>query len=348
MGRFGTGCRDEGCFTPPQTHIPLGSSLPMCRRNKVSLTREPNSIGTPFQMERVLMKEVLLETHLPFPTYRKGKVRDVYDLGDRLLIVATDRISAFDIVLPTGIPGKGRILNQLSAFWFKKTEHLCPNHVIATEGPEIPQEVQERSLLVRKTNPFPVECVVRGFLTGSAWRTYREIPPRNGIVSLWGLKLPAGLKEAERLPEPLFTPTTKAHTGHDESITFEQMVDRLGTDVAHTLREKTLQVYLAGCAHAEKQGFLIADTKMEFGEIDGQIILIDELLTPDSSRFWDSSQYTPGKPQEAYDKQVVRDYLQSLVDQRKWNKEPPGPPLPEEIVELTRQRYEEVFERLTG
>jgi len=299
---------------------------------------------------------VVTETSLPLPLVARGKVRDIYDLGDRLLMVATDRISAFDVVLPVGIPDKGRILTQLSAFWFRLTRHLCPNHVLG--GIEcLPAELDEyrdalsgRSLVVQKARVFPVECVVRGYLAGAVWQEYKAAERRasDGIVRLWDVELPVGLRESDRLPTPLFTPTTKAAQGHDQNVSFGEVCDLVGEDVARRLRELSLSIYQYASEYALHRGFIIADTKFEFGEREGEIIVVDEMLTPDSSRFWDVSSYEPGRPQPAFDKQIVRDYLQGLVDQGRWNKEYPGPELPPEIVQETRKRYLSAYERLTG
>jgi phosphoribosylaminoimidazole-succinocarboxamide synthase len=293
-------------------------------------------------------------TDLPFPVVTRGKVRDVYDLGDRLLMVATDRISAFDVILPTPISCKGAVLTQISRFWFDLTASICPNQTLTGPEAELPpavadwEELHGRSVVVKKTRPFPVECVVRGYLSGSAWAAYRRAVPNSGVVELWGLRLPSGLKESERLPEPLFTPTTKAHAGHDESITLEQTADRIGSDTARLLKDRSLAVYVAGCRHAESRGLILADTKFEFGERDGETLLIDEVLTPDSSRFWDAETYAVGQPQPSFDKQYVRDWLQDLADRGEWNKEPPGPDLPEEIVRGTTERYLVAYRRITG
>ncbi|MBW3623927.1 MAG: phosphoribosylaminoimidazolesuccinocarboxamide synthase [Armatimonadetes bacterium] len=293
-------------------------------------------------------------TDLPFPVVTRGKVRDVYDLGDRLLLVASDRISAFDVILPSPIPDKGRVLTQISQFWFDLTAPLCPNQTLSGPDAEFPEEVKDReelhgrAVVVKKTQPFPVECVVRGYLSGSAWAAYRQAASANGIVELWGLRLPAGLRDSDRLPEPVFTPTTKAHSGHDESITFEEMAGTVGNETAGLLRDRALAVYEAGCRHAESRGLIVADTKFEFGERDGEILLIDEALTPDSSRFWDARTYEPGRPQPSFDKQFVRDWLQDLADREEWNKESPGPELPEEIVRGTSERYREAYRRITG
>ncbi|TET40111.1 MAG: phosphoribosylaminoimidazolesuccinocarboxamide synthase [Dehalococcoidia bacterium] len=282
--------------------------------------------------------ELLLETNLPNLYYR-GKVRDTYDLGDRLLIIATDRISAFDSVLPCGIPDKGVVLNLLSAFWFQKTAHLVPNHFIEVveEDKRYPY-VASRSMIVRKARRIDIECVVRGYLSGSAWAEYQE----RGAVA--DILLPKGLEESEKLPEPVFTPTTKAASGHDQPITWEEMKGLLGKAQAEELREKSLRIYRYVHDYALERDIIIADTKMEFGLVDDEAILIDELLTPDSSRFWDASQYEVGCPQPSFDKQPVRDWLVASG----WNKEPPAPMLPPDVIEQTTQRYREAYRRLTG
>lgn len=293
---------------------------------------------------------VLLETDLPtLKLHKRGKVRDIYDLGDSLLIVATDRISAFDVILPTGIPDKGRVLTALSRFWFDRTRDLVPNHLITTEVEELPEGCRPhreilagRSMLVRKADPLPLECIVRGYLAGSGWQEYR----RQGSVC--GIPLPPGLVESARLPEPLFTPSTKAEGGaHDENIPYERAVELVGSPVlAARVRDVSLALYRRARTIAEAAGIIVADTKVEFG-LDGetrQLILIDEVLTPDSSRFWPMDQYTPGGPQPSFDKQYVRDYLTGI----NWDKRPPAPPLPPEIVARTRARYLEALRRLTG
>jgi len=279
------------------------------------------------------------------PLWRRGKVRDVYDLGDRLLIVATDRISAFDVVLPTAIPSKGSVLTQLSLFWFRLLADVVPNHVISADVSEYPRELQAyrdqlegRSMLVTKTEPFPVECVVRGYLAGSGWKDYRA----SGAVC--GIALPPGLRESDRLEEPLFTPSTKAEAGHDENISFAEMSRLVGATRAAELRDVTLEVYRRARAHAEGRGILLADTKLEFGLRDGKLVWIDEAFTPDSSRFWPRDAYAPGRSQPSFDKQYVRDYLETLD----WDKRPPGPPLPEDVVTRTREKYLEAYARLTG
>ena len=291
----------------------------------------------------------------------QGKVRDVYQLEgpllgashpDSLLFVASDRISAFDVVLPTLIPGKGKVLNQISAFWFEKTNHILPNHLlqlvdeawlsgIQAESPETAAALAPfvgRGMVVKQAERIDIECIVRGYIAGSAWREYKA----DGTV--WGLKLPTGLKEGDLLEEPLFTPTTKAEQGHDESMTHQQVLDMVGTDLARKLEEVSLALYSYAHDHAKERCIILADTKMEFGLLDGELTLIDELFTPDSSRFWDASAYEPGKSQPNYDKQYVRDWL---IDQG-WNREPPAPELSEEVIRLTQERYTEAYQRLTG
>jgi phosphoribosylaminoimidazole-succinocarboxamide synthase len=276
----------------------------------------------------------------------RGKVRDIYDLGDRLLIVATDRISAFDVVMPNPIPDKGRVLTQLSKFWFELTKDIISNHVISTEVEDFPRECQPyreglegRAMLVTKTEPLPVECVVRGYLSGSGWEEYKE----TGEVC--GIKLPKGLLESSKLEEPIFTPATKAEVGlHDENITLEEVEKLVGKDLAHQLQSLSLAIYVKARNFAEQRGIIIADTKMEFGNKDGKLVLIDELLTPDSSRFWPKSEYRPGGPQKSFDKQFLRDFLLSL----KWDKSPPAPQLPEEIIQKTREKYLQAYQRLVG
>ncbi|HET7294996.1 MAG TPA: phosphoribosylaminoimidazolesuccinocarboxamide synthase [Vicinamibacteria bacterium] len=288
----------------------------------------------------------LLETKLPgVPLWRRGKVRDVYDLGDRLLIVATDRLSAFDVVLSTPIPDKGRVLTQLSLFWFRLLDDVVPNHVVTADVDEYPAELRPfrdqlegRSMLVQKTDPLPVECVVRGFLTGSGWKDY----VRTGAVC--GIALPAGLRESDRLDPPIFTPSTKAETGHDENIPFEESARLVGAERARAVRELSQALYERARVHAEARGILLADTKFEFGIRDGSIVWIDEALTPDSSRFWPKTGYAPGRAQPSFDKQYVRDYLETLS----WDKRPPGPPLPAEVVARTREKYREAYTLLTG
>ena len=300
---------------------------------------------------------VVLETNLEGLTLaRRGKVRDVYDLGSHLLIVATDRISAFDYILGSGIPDKGKVLTQLSAFWFDHVGDLVPHHVVAVDVDQFPavcrphrDVLRGRSMLVRKTDPLPVECVARGYISGSGWKDYKA----TGAVC--GITLPAGLRESDRLPEALFTPATKAESGHDENISEAQAGEIVGRDLIKRLRELTLAIYARGVDHAATCGIVIADTKFEFGLLrpsgasasqgqSDQLILIDEVLTPDSSRFWPQDQYEPGKGQASFDKQFVRDYLEEIG----WNKQPPVPSLPSEVVTRTRDKYLEAYRRLTG
>jgi phosphoribosylaminoimidazole-succinocarboxamide synthase len=291
------------------------------------------------------MREALTATSLDLPLLRRGKVRDVYDLGTELLIVTTDRLSAFDVVLPQGIPDKGRVLNQLSLFWFKMLESSIPNHVIAADVSDFPTSLKPhrelldgRSMVVRKTEPLPVECVVRGYLSGSGLKDYKK------TGSICGLTLPAGLLESQKFPFPLFTPATKAESGHDENISFDQMVKTVGFDHAETARGASLTVYEKARRHAESVGLTIADTKFEFGIVKQGLIWIDEALTPDSSRFWEAAKVEPGKTPPSFDKQFVRDYLETLT----WQKTYPGPDLPKEVIAGTRSRYLEAFRRLTG
>jgi len=296
----------------------------------------------------------LLQTTLASrPPDRRGKVRDIYDFGDRLLIVATDRISAFDYVLGSGIPDKGKVLTQISAFWFGRTRAIVPHHLISVDVADFPPEVAPeraafagRSMLVQTTNPLPIECVARGYLSGSGWKDYLA----TGEVC--GVRLPAGLRESDRLPEPIFTPATKAASGHDINISEGEAERLVGSAVLERVRDLTLRLYAEGATHAESRGIIIADTKFEFGlrtpngaaaDAD-RIILIDEAMTPDSSRFWPMDTYRPGGPQQSFDKQFVRDYLERI----RWNKQPPVPSLPDEVVEKTREKYVEAFRRLTG
>jgi phosphoribosylaminoimidazole-succinocarboxamide synthase len=282
-----------------------------------------------------------------FTPTQKGKVRDLYDLGDRLLIVATDRISAYDVILPEGIPNKGKVLTQISAFWFDRLSRLVPNHVISTNVVDFPDPFRSapeifsgRSMLVKKTKPLTVECVVRGYLSGSGWKEY------SSGGSVCGIALPAGLRESDKLEEPIFTPATKAELGlHDENIFFEQVEKTLGGELAGQVRDISLAIYNEGAQYAQTRGIIIADTKFEFGLDDaGALVWIDEALTPDSSRFWPMDEYSPGGPQPSFDKQFVRDYLQSI----KWDKAPPAPHLPPDIVETTSRKYVEAVKRLTG
>jgi phosphoribosylaminoimidazole-succinocarboxamide synthase len=289
----------------------------------------------------------LLETRLnDLLPHRQGKVRDIFDLGDSLLMVATDRISAFDYVLGSGIPDKGRVLTQLSAFWFDQTKEIVGNHVIATDVAQYPADLRRyadvlagRSMLVTKTSPVPIECVARGYLSGSGWKEYVA----HGSVC--GIGLPPGLHESDRLPEPIFTPATKATTGHDVNVSEQEAAQLVGADLMRRLNELTMALYRFGAAHAESKGIILADTKFEFGLTDaGDIILIDEVMTPDSSRYWPRNDYRPGGPQPSFDKQFVRDYLEGI----RWNKQPPVPSLPDDVVSRTRDKYIEAFRRLTG
>ena len=289
----------------------------------------------------------LLDTSCPtLSLVRRGKVRDVYAVGDDLVMVATDRISAFDYVLGSGIPDKGRILTQLSAFWFARTRHIVANHVIETDVRRYPaatlpyaDQFEGRSMLVRRTTPLPVECVARGYLSGSGWKDYMA------TGALCGHALPPGLRESDRLPEVLFTPATKAESGHDENITEAEAAAVVGRELLARLKQLTLELYAHGVAHAASCGIILADTKFEFGLTDGgDLLLIDEALTPDSSRYWPADQYAPGGPQPSFDKQYVRDYLESI----RWNKQPPVPSLPDEVVRRTREKYLDAYRRLTG
>jgi len=311
---------------------------------------------------------IVLETNLSGLTLqRRGKVRDVYDLGEHLLIVASDRISAFDYILGSGIPDKGKVLTQLSAFWFGKIADLVPHHLISIEVDDFPAAARAhrdvlrgRSMLVRKTDPLPIECVARGFLSGSGWKDYQR------TSAVCGIHLPSGLVESDRLPEPIFTPATKAESGHDENISEAQAGDIVGRDLIKRLHDLTLAIYGRGVAHAETRGIIIADTKFEFGRLravgasatqgrtagasanqdsaDGELILIDEVLTPDSSRFWPRAEYAPGRGQPSFDKQFVRDYLERIG----WNKQPPVPSLPDDVIERTREKYVDAFRKISG
>ncbi len=276
----------------------------------------------------------------------RGKVRDIYEVDDMLLIVATDRISAFDVVLPDPVPDKGKILTQISLFWFEKLKDIVPNHIISGEVKEFPdklkpysEQLEGRSMLCKKAKPLPIECIVRGYITGSGWKDYQK----SGMVC--GIKLPENLRESDRLPEPIFTPSTKADVGeHDENISFQDASGSIGKEFAEQARDISLELYKTAAEYALKRGVIIADTKFEMGLTDGKLILIDEVLTPDSSRFWPADSYEPGKSQPSFDKQFVRDYLETLD----WDKKAPGPELPQEIIEKTRARYIEAYERLTG
>ncbi|MBI5215618.1 MAG: phosphoribosylaminoimidazolesuccinocarboxamide synthase [Ignavibacteriae bacterium] len=276
---------------------------------------------------------------------KRGKVRDMYDLGEHFLIVATDRLSAFDVVMPQPIPLKGKVLNQISNFWFEQMKEIIPNHLVATKVEDFPSECQQhaeelrgRSIVVKKAKPLPVECIVRGYLAGSGWNEYKK------TNTVCGISLPRGLVESSKLPEPIFTPSTKADVGHDENISFEQAVSMIGKETAELVRDISLAVYQRASEIAEQRGIILADTKMEFGFFDNRLIIIDELLTPDSSRFWSTTNYHPGKSQDSFDKQFVRDYLLSI----NFNKQPPGPIMPETIIQKTSDLYCEALMRLTG
>ena len=292
------------------------------------------------------MAEVVLKTELEgVKLLKRGKVRDVYEVGENLLIVATDRVSAFDVVLPIGIPNKGKVLTQISLYWFRQTEQIVKNHIVATRVEDYPVELQpykdvlsDRSMLVKRAKPLPIEAIVRGYLSGSGWKEYKK----SGTVC--GIRLPEGLVESARLDSPLDTPSTKAEEGHDVNITFEETIKLVGDEIAHKVKETALKVYSRARDMAESKGIIIADTKMEFGLHKNELILIDELLTPDSSRFWSIKDYQPGKGQDSFDKQIVRDYLLTLD----WNQTYPGPELPEEIVKKTADRYEEILRILTS
>jgi len=288
----------------------------------------------------------ILKLDLPgIAKVRSGKVREVFDLGDRFLLVASDRLSAFDVILPNGIPRKGEVLTQLSHFWFAKFASLVPNHLLAGADDPLPANLQpyapqlaRRSMIVKKAKPLAIECIVRGYLSGSGWKEYKK------SQTVCGIQLPAGLTESAELPEPIFTPSTKAEAGHDENISFEEAVKIVGVEFATQARDLSLKIYRAGRDYARERGIIIADTKFEFGVFEGKLILIDEVLTPDSSRFWPADQYAPGRGQPSFDKQIVRDYLETLT----WDKTPPGPQLPAEVIAKTSAKYQEAYERLTG
>ena len=289
---------------------------------------------------------VILQTDFPgIERHARGKVRDVYRIDGKLLIVATDRISAFDYILPTGIPDKGRVLTQLSIFWFDFLKDLTPTHFLTANVSEYPEplipfreQLDGRSMLVKRAEMVEIECVARGYISGSGWKEYKQ----DGTVC--GIRLPAGMKESEKLPEPIFTPATKAQTGHDENISFEQTASLIGTDLATRLRDLTLAIYSRAARYAESRGILIADTKFEFGFVDGELVLGDEVLTPDSSRFWPAETYKLGGAQFSFDKQFVRDYLESIH----WNKQPPAPPLPEDVAARTGEKYRQAYHAITG
>jgi len=292
------------------------------------------------------MIEPILQLDLPGITkVRSGKVREVFDLGDSFLLVASDRISAFDVIMPNGIPNKGAVLTQISHFWFEKFASLVPNHLLAKANDPLPANLQpyadklaRRSMIVKKAKPLAIECIVRGYLSGSGLKEYKK------SQTVCGINLPAGLVDSSELPEPIFTPSTKAEEGHDENINFEQACKIVGTDLATQARDLSLKIYKAGRDYARQRGIIIADTKFEFGLFEGKLILIDEVLTPDSSRFWPADQYAPGRGQPSFDKQIVRDYLETLT----WDKTPPGPKLPEDVVAKTSAKYLEAYEKLTG
>jgi phosphoribosylaminoimidazole-succinocarboxamide synthase len=290
--------------------------------------------------------EPILQLELPgIKKIKSGKVREIFDLGDRLLLVASDRLSAFDVIMPNGIPRKGEVLTQISHFWFEKFSALVPNHLLAKADEPLPENLQpfaaqlaRRSMIVKKARPLAIECIVRGYLSGSGWKEYKN------SQTVCGIKLPAGLTESAELPEPIFTPSTKAEAGHDENISFAQAQKIVGAELAAQASDLSLKIYRAGRDYARQRGIIIADTKFEFGLSDGKLILIDEVLTPDSSRFWPADQYAPGKGQPSFDKQFVRDYLETLD----WNKTPPGPVLPPDVVAKTSAKYLEAYEKLTG
>jgi phosphoribosylaminoimidazole-succinocarboxamide synthase len=292
------------------------------------------------------MEKILLKVDMPDIKFlRRGKVRDIYEIRDSLLLIASDRISAFDVVLPNGIPGKGRLLTQISIYWFEKMKDIIKNHLIAIDVNDYPEQchkyreqLEGRSILVKKAEQLPIECIVRGYLSGSGWKEYKN------SGSVCGITIPAGMKESSKLESPIYTPSTKAEKGHDINISFEDTVKSVGKELAEQLREVSLKIYSKACALAEKKGIIIADTKFEFGIFDNELILIDEILTPDSSRFWSVKTYEPGKAQDSYDKQIIRDYLLTL----EWDQTYPGPKLPDNIIEKARERYREIYEIITG
>ncbi len=308
----------------------------------------------------VTERPVVLSLDIPgIKKHLSGKVREVFDLGDKLLIVATDRISAFDVILPTGIPDKGRVLTQISLYWFDRLSEMIPNHVITADIDKVVGELTAngasidsslraqldgRSMLVRKTDALPIECVARGYISGSLWKEYKQYPAHGGEVIVHGNRLPVGLRESDKLPEPIFTPAVKAHSGHDENISTERAEETLGSDLVKQLHDVTLLIYQRASEEARKNGIIIADTKFEFGLLKGELVWIDEALTPDSSRFWDENLYKPGQAQASFDKQFVRDYLETLD----WPKTYPGPELPDDVVEKTAEKYREAYRRVTG
>jgi phosphoribosylaminoimidazole-succinocarboxamide synthase len=290
-------------------------------------------------------QHILLETKLNLPLVARGKVRDIYGAGDALLFIATDRISAFDCILGSGIPSKGKVLTQISLFWFDFLKNIVPSHVITGDVNQFPpvlsgfkEVLAGRSMLVKRAQMVQVECVARGYLSGSGWKEYKS----SGTVC--GISLPCGLRESDRLPEPIFTPATKAQTGHDENVPFDYVVSQIGGDLAHRLRDLTLTIYRQAACYALERGLILADTKFEFGFVGDQLVLADEVLTPDSSRYWLAGSYSPGGPQPSFDKQFVRDYLETLD----WNKQPPAPALPDDVVRKTSEKYIEAYQRLTG
>jgi phosphoribosylaminoimidazole-succinocarboxamide synthase len=293
-----------------------------------------------------MTQQPILSLELPgFKKLKSGKVREIFDLGDAYLLLATDRISAFDCVMPNGIPRKGEVLTQLSHFWFERSAAWMPNHLLARASDPLPAALQpfaaqvaRRSMIVKKAKPLAIECVVRGYLAGSGWKEYQK------TQTVCGIKLPGGLKESSELPEPIFTPATKAETGHDENISFAEAEKIVGADIARQARDFSLRLYSDARAYARERGIIIADTKFEFGLFDGKLILIDEVLTPDSSRFWPADQYQPGRGQPSFDKQFVRDYLETLT----WDKNPPAPALPADVVAKTSAKYVEAYEKITG
>jgi phosphoribosylaminoimidazole-succinocarboxamide synthase len=293
-----------------------------------------------------MSNDTILTLELPgIKKLKSGKVREIFDLGDRFLLVASDRISAFDVIMPNGIPRKGEVLTQISHFWFEKFSSLVPNHLLAAANDPLPKNLQpfadklaRRSMIVKKAAPLAIECIVRGYLSGSGWKEYAK------SQTVCGIQLPAGLRESAELPEPIFTPSTKAEAGHDENISFTEAGKIVGKELAAQARDLSLEIYQAGRDYARQRGIIIADTKFEFGLFEGKLILIDEVLTPDSSRFWPADQYAPGRGQPSFDKQFVRDYLETLD----WNKTPPGPKLPDDVVARTSAKYLEAYEKLTG
>jgi phosphoribosylaminoimidazole-succinocarboxamide synthase len=310
------------------------------------MTNSKRVESSALSVKRSLM-QVATQSSIEFPGIKKlrsGKVREIFDLGDTLLFVATDRISAFDVILPDPIPHKGAVLNQISAFWFRRFDQIA-NHLVTADFEKFPKELQKlreqlagRSMIVKKTKPLPVECVVRGYLAGSGWKEYQQ------AQSVCGIKLPANLKQASQLPEPIFTPATKAETGHDENIDMKRCAQILGEDIANRVKTLSLEIYSRGRDHAAPHGIIVADTKFEFGTVDGDLLLIDECLTPDSSRFWPVDEYAVGQSPPSFDKQFVRDYLETLD----WDKTPPAPRLPKDVIEKTSAKYLEAFRRLTG